>query len=149
MPFGLSGAPATFQRMMDSLVCGLEPFAAAYLDDLVIHSQSWVDHLQHIRHMLQRLREAGLTAKPAKCQFGMNRCMCLPWPQSWRWPGTTGDGETASGAVLPSPHYETPSTRLPWPCGLLPAIHCRLCNHCSATHRPHPQDWLERCHLDQ
>ena len=77
MPFGLSGAPATFQRMMDSLVCGLESFAAAYLDDLVIHSQSWVDHLQHIRHVLQRLREAGLTAKPAKCQFGMNRCVYL------------------------------------------------------------------------
>ena len=52
MPLGLSGAPATFQRMMDSLVCGLEPFAAVYLNDLVIRSQSWMDHLQHIRYVL-------------------------------------------------------------------------------------------------
>ena len=37
MPFGLCGAPATFQRMMDHLLEGLEGFAAAYLDDLVIH----------------------------------------------------------------------------------------------------------------
>ena len=41
MPFGLQGAPATFQRMMDQLLCGLEGYAAAYLDDLVIYSDSW------------------------------------------------------------------------------------------------------------
>ena len=39
MPFGLCGAPATFQRMMDHLIEGLENFTAAYLDDLVIYSE--------------------------------------------------------------------------------------------------------------
>ena len=47
MPFGLQGAPATFQRMMDQLLRGLEGYAAAYLD-LVIYSNSWEEHLVHL-----------------------------------------------------------------------------------------------------
>ena len=41
MPFGLSGAPATFQRLTDGIVRGMAGVTAAYLDDLVIFSQSW------------------------------------------------------------------------------------------------------------
>ena len=77
MPFGLSGAPATFQRTMDRLIQGMEAFTGAYLDDLVIYSQTWEEHLGHVRCMLQRLREAGLTANPAKCQFAMAECSYL------------------------------------------------------------------------
>ena len=77
MPFGLCGAPATFQRMTDQLLRGVELFAAAYLDDLVIFSKTWEDHLQHIKIVLQRLRKAGLTAKPSKCQFAMDQCSYL------------------------------------------------------------------------
>ena len=40
MPFGLSGAPATFQRMMDSTLRGTEAFAGVYLDDIVIFSKT-------------------------------------------------------------------------------------------------------------
>ena len=46
MPFGLHGAPATFQRMMDTLLREAETYAAAYLDDLVVCSTSWTDHLE-------------------------------------------------------------------------------------------------------
>ena len=77
MPFGLQGAPATFQRLMDKVVQGLEPFSAVYLDDLVIFSKTWEEHLQHVREVLQRLRSAGLTAKAKKCQFGMAQCVYL------------------------------------------------------------------------
>ena len=77
MPFGLQGAPATFQRMMDRLVASMAAFCAAYLDDLVIFSNSWEEHLSHIDHVLTALRGAGLTAKPSKCQFGMNQCVYL------------------------------------------------------------------------
>ena len=65
MPFGLCGAPATFQRMMDTVLHGLEQFSAAYLDDIVIYSNTWNEHLQHIQAVFKRLRHAGLTAKPA------------------------------------------------------------------------------------
>ena len=74
MPFGLQGAPATFQRMMDYLVDGCGAFAAAYLDDLVVFSGSWEDHLIHLIEIFKRLRRAELTAKPSKCQFAMRQC---------------------------------------------------------------------------
>ena len=77
MPFGLNGAPATFQRMMDTVMRGLQDFTAVYLDDIVIYSETWEMHLQHIRQTLQRLREGNLTAKPSKCQFGMKECIYL------------------------------------------------------------------------
>ena len=77
MPFGLKGAPATFQRMMDQVLRGLGEFAAAYLDDIVIHSSSWEEHVAHLCAVLERLRAAGFTAKPRKCQFAMAQCVYL------------------------------------------------------------------------
>lgn len=77
MPFGSQGAPATFQRMMDQLLRGLKGYAVTYLDDLVIYSDSWEDNLLHIEKVFDRLREAGLTAKPKKCQFLVKQCIYL------------------------------------------------------------------------
>ena len=77
MPFGLHGAPATFQRMMDQLLTDCTVYAAAYLDDVVIYSTRWKDHVSHIRRVFQRLSGAGLTIKPKKCQFGMDSCSYL------------------------------------------------------------------------
>ena len=70
-------APATFQRMMDSVVRECYPSAAAYLDDVVIHSANWEDHTCQIRRVLQKLQDAGLTVKPKKCQLAMSRCTYL------------------------------------------------------------------------
>ena len=72
MPFGLNGAFATFQRMMDNVLRGSESFTG---DDIVIFSGSWEDHIGHLREVLMRLRESGLTAKMKKCQFGMVECV--------------------------------------------------------------------------
>ena len=77
MPFGLQGAPATFQRLMDRVLQGLEDFSAAYLDDVVIRSETWEEHLQQLRQVLERIKKAGLTAKLRKCQFGMSECIYL------------------------------------------------------------------------
>ena len=52
MPFGLCGAPATFQRMMDQVIRGMHKFASAYLDDLIVFSSTWEDHLTHLRAVL-------------------------------------------------------------------------------------------------
>ena len=59
MPFGY-GAPATFQ----CLIQGLEDFAEAYLDNIVIFSDTLEGHLQHVKRVLLRLKESHLTAKP-------------------------------------------------------------------------------------
>ena len=56
MPFGLHGAPATFQRMMDRILQGTEEFAAALMDDIIIFSETWDEHLEHVREVLERLR---------------------------------------------------------------------------------------------
>ena len=55
-------------------MCGIAGFTAAYLDDLVIFIKSWEEHVLHVKNVLRILREAGLTAKPEKCQMGMSRC---------------------------------------------------------------------------
>lgn len=67
LPFGLHGAPATFQRMMDQILQGAEMFAAAYLDDIIIFSQSWEEHRGHLQEVLKRIKTAGLTIRPDKC----------------------------------------------------------------------------------
>lgn len=70
MPFGLTGAPATFQRFMnDTLRDYLDVFCTAYLDDILIYSKTRSEHIQHVRKVLEKLREAGLYAKAQKCEF--------------------------------------------------------------------------------
>ena len=77
MPFGLSGATATFQRMMDSVLRGTEAFAVVYLDDIVIYSKTLQDHLTHLRDVFQRLEDAHLTVKMKKCVFRAEDCVYL------------------------------------------------------------------------
>lgn len=68
MPVGLKNAPAVFQRLMNGVLQDL-PYAAAYIDDVVVASNSWEEHLQHLKTVLERIREAGLTLKLSKCVF--------------------------------------------------------------------------------
>ena len=70
MPFGLRNALASFQWMMDTVLDDIQDFSGAYKDDIIIFSQTWEDHVAHIKCVLVRLRKAGLTVKPAKCQLG-------------------------------------------------------------------------------
>ncbi|KAI3366502.1 hypothetical protein L3Q82_000474 [Scortum barcoo] len=67
MSFGLHGAPATFQRLMNKVLAGMHNFAAAYLDDIVIYSNSWQEHLSHVAKVLREIKKAGLTINPRKC----------------------------------------------------------------------------------
>ncbi|XDV12077.1 hypothetical protein PO909_000821 [Leuciscus waleckii] len=69
LPFGLHGAPANFQRLMDQVLRDSSAFAAAYLDDIVLYSDSWEQHLEHLCTVLGCLHAAGLTVNPAKCAF--------------------------------------------------------------------------------
>ena len=57
MSFGLNGAPAMFQRMMDQIIRELQSYTE-YIDDLVIFSETWEEHLEHLRVVLGRLQQA-------------------------------------------------------------------------------------------
>ena len=70
MPFGLTNAPATFQRLMDLVLGGLKwSCALVYLDDIIVYSSSFTDHLNHLELVLQQIQQSGLTLKINKCHF--------------------------------------------------------------------------------
>ncbi len=67
MPFGLRNAPSTFQIMMQRCLKDLELFSSPCIDDVVMFSNSWPDHLHHLFQVMSRLKEYGLTVKISKC----------------------------------------------------------------------------------
>ena len=70
MPFGLVGAPATFQRLINSIFAGiLGVNVFAYLDDIIIVSKSIPDHIEKLELVLSKLQDAGLKLKLNKCKF--------------------------------------------------------------------------------
>ena len=70
VPFGLCNAPATFSRLMDRVLAGLHwETCLFYLDDIIVFSSTWEDHLARLREVFERLRHAKLKLGPAKCTF--------------------------------------------------------------------------------
>ena len=69
MPFGMKNAPATFQRMVNKLVRDIDG-CEGYIDDVVIFSDNWSDHIRQIKHFFQIMREAKLTINLMKSEFG-------------------------------------------------------------------------------
>jgi hypothetical protein len=72
MPFGLTNAPATFMRLMNEVFhdC-LDKFVIVFLDDILVYSKSYPEHREHLRLIMQKLREAKLFGRPLKCSFYM------------------------------------------------------------------------------
>ena len=70
MPFGLVNAPATFQAYINKALGGLlDDFCVVYLDDILIYSQNDGDHTEHVRRVLERLRQYKLFVNLKKCAF--------------------------------------------------------------------------------
>lgn len=70
MAFGLQTAPATYQRMMDTVLAGLKwKCLAVYIDDIIIHSPTFEQHLLDIAATFHRLYEANIQIKSSKCVF--------------------------------------------------------------------------------
>ena len=70
MPFGLCNGPATFQRLMDLVLVGLQlTDCLVYIDDIIVMGKSFGEHLRNLKKVFKRLRDAGLTLKPSKCVF--------------------------------------------------------------------------------
>ena len=70
VPFGLCNAPATFSRLMDRVLAGLHwETCLFYLDDIIVFSSTWEEHLARLREVFERLRQAKLKLGAAKCTF--------------------------------------------------------------------------------
>lgn len=70
MPFGLKNAPATFQRVMDNILRGLQnEKCAVYLDDIIVYSTSLQEHIERLKDVFQRLRESNLKIQLDKSEF--------------------------------------------------------------------------------
>ena len=70
MPFGLTGAPATFQRLMNGVMSDfLFNFLLVYLDDLLVYSKTFQEHLEHLEKVLAKLSDTGLKLNLEKCQL--------------------------------------------------------------------------------
>ena len=78
MPFGLSNAPATFQRYMDAITAGLKwKSLLVYLDDIIVFSSTFEEHMNDLKEVLERLRTANLTLNPDKCFIFQNKLSYL------------------------------------------------------------------------
>ena len=70
MPFGLCNAPATFQRLMETVLAGLARVVCLdYIDDILVMGSTFSEHLENLQKVFERLRQAGLRLKPSKCHL--------------------------------------------------------------------------------
>ena len=70
MPFGLCNAPATFQRLMETILAGLVgECCLVYLDDILVIGETFEEHLNNLQKVFSRLKEANLRLHPKKCYF--------------------------------------------------------------------------------
>ncbi|KAI8480272.1 hypothetical protein Bbelb_419750 [Branchiostoma belcheri] len=78
MPFGLTNAPSTFQRLMELLLAGLDwQTCLAYLDDIIVFSRTFQEHLTTLEEVFRRFRTANLKLNAKKCQFAQPRVRFL------------------------------------------------------------------------
>eukprot|EP00112_Aurelia_sp_Birch-Aquarium-sp1_P026008 Seg896.8 transcript_id=Seg896.8/GoldUCD/mRNA.D3Y31 product="Retrovirus-related Pol polyprotein from transposon 17.6" pseudo=true protein_id=Seg896.8/GoldUCD/D3Y31 len=69
MPFGMVNSAATLVRAMQKLLAGLDN-VDSYIDDILIHTRTWEEHMQALRELFSRMLKWGITARPSKCVFG-------------------------------------------------------------------------------
>ena len=69
MPFGMVNSAATLVRAMRKLLAGLDN-VDSYIDDIVIHTRTWEEHVQALRELFSRMLKWRITARPSKCVFG-------------------------------------------------------------------------------
>ena len=78
MPFMLTNSPTNFMRLMEKILRPFtKSFVVVYLDDILIFSQIWEEHLHHIRQVFQTLRQHKLCANLENCTFGMTEVQYL------------------------------------------------------------------------
>jgi hypothetical protein len=68
MPFGLKNALVFFQRIMDQIFEGAN-FIKCYINDVLVHSKGFLQHLAHLEELFKRLHEVNMKIHPIKCEF--------------------------------------------------------------------------------
>ena len=70
MPFGLANTPGTFKRMMEQVLSGLHwEICLIYIDDVIVFSRTFEEHLVRLHQVLSRIKEANLKLSPSKCKL--------------------------------------------------------------------------------
>ncbi len=78
LPFGLCNSPATFQRLMEECLGDLHlSICCIYIDDLIIYSRTFEEHIERLETVFQRLRECNLKLAPEKCSFFKQKVNCV------------------------------------------------------------------------
>src|SRR6201999_3319808 len=78
LPFGYRNGPSVFQRVMQSILSAyLWIFTLVYIDDIVVYSKTFEDHLKHVDLVLKAISQAGITFSPPKCHLGYQSLQLL------------------------------------------------------------------------
>ena len=134
MPFGMKSAPATFQRMIQQVLSGLEQFSGAFLDDVIIYSDTFENHLQHVEAVFQRLRNVNLVAKPSKSELGQAQVKYLGHLVG------VGQLRPLRSKIESIEQYPIPETKktaeaISWLSWVLQTIHSKFLRDCRSSHR--------------
>ncbi len=90
--FGLKNLPAIFTKLMDAVLGEAQgQYVSAFIDDILVYSKTWEEHLVHVADVLTRLEDAGLTASPSKTTLAVDKIQYIGHIVSTN--GVTADGE--------------------------------------------------------
>jgi len=143
MPYGLKTAPATFQRMINLILTPvLGRHSLAYLDDFVIHSASFDEHLQHVDVTLNLLSDAGFKLNPSKCEFAKSSFKFLGFKVSAEGIAPDPEEVQAIDSML-IPRNVCEVRRFLGAAVFFSETHTWICSHCCSLNR----SYTERCDL--
>ena len=127
LPFGLCNAQSTFQRLVDMALAGLTwEVCLAYLDDLIIFSSTFEQHIEWLQMVFDRLVDADLELKPSRCSLFQRRVKFLGSIVS----GEGVEPDSRRLAASPKPYR---GERFRGASELLPKTHTFLCRNCTTT----------------
>ena len=130
--FGLTQAPAYFQKLINDILKGCN-FAMGYLDDIIIYSRSEKEHLEHLEEIFIRLKAAGLKLKLEKCCFLKKTHTVLRTFNLSRRNSTT-TRETRKYSQNASTKEPKGSETISWPSRLLQKVCSQICRHFKSTY---------------
>ena len=138
MPFGLCNAPATFQRLMDMVLTGLQwDSCLVYLDDILIVGKTFSKHLHNLRDVFGRLRGAGLKLQPRKCGFCLPEVGFLGHIVSATGVSTCRPEQDREGCGVASPKHKARGPTVSRVGKLLQKVRTRFCQYRQAPSSPH------------